>query len=258
MYKVLIVEDEAPSARKLKMLLGKLSDEFEVIALLESIEESLEFFETGEQLDLIFMDIHLSDGNSFEIFEQIDIDTPIIFTTAFNQYAIQAFKQNSVDYLLKPINLSDLENSINKFKKIYGSYKEHPEASIDYQLLGKLVAQQVTPEYKERFLVSYRDELKSISTDDIAFVFAESKAVFIQVKDGKIYDINYTMEQVENNLNPKSFFRINRKYIVQIDVIKNVSWYSKSKLKVLTDPETPSELFVPADKISRFKEWLNK
>ncbi|PWJ41047.1 LytR/AlgR family response regulator transcription factor [Sediminitomix flava] len=257
MYKVLIVEDEAPSARKLKMLLGKLSDEFEVVELLESIEECVEFFETGSTIDLIFMDIHLSDGNSFEIFEKMDIETPIIFTTAFDQYAIKAFKQNSVDYLLKPINLGELEESVSKFKKLYG--KRDTSTEIDYNLLGQIVAKQVSPEeYKERFMVSYRDELKSISVNEIAFVFAESKAVFIQVKDGKCYDINYTMDQVEKNLNPKDFFRINRKYIVHISAIQSVSWYSKTKLKVFTDPETPSELFVPADKMSKFKDWLNK
>ncbi|WP_281615501.1 LytTR family DNA-binding domain-containing protein [Flammeovirga sp. SubArs3] len=257
MYKVLIVEDEAPSARKLKMLLGKIVEDFEVINILESIEECLEFFESGEQVDLIFMDIHLSDGNSFEVFDQMEVDTPIIFTTAFDQYAIKAFKQNSIDYLLKPINASDLEKSVEKFKKIYASDNSSNE-SINYELLGKMVAQQVSQEYKERFMVSYRDELRSIRVEDIAYIFAESKAVFIQVNDGKVYDINYTMDQVEKNLNPKKFFRINRKYIVQIDAIESVSWYSKTKLRVFTTPEIPTELFVPADKITKFKDWLNQ
>ncbi|KXX68407.1 LytTR family DNA-binding domain-containing protein [Flammeovirga sp. SJP92] len=256
MYKVLIVEDEAPSARKLKMLLGKLEDDFDVIASLESIEECVEFFETGEEVDLIFMDIHLSDGNSFEIFEQLEVETPIIFTTAFDQYAIKAFKQNSVDYLLKPISLVDLETSVNKFKKRF--ITDNSPSKIDYDLLGQVVAQQMNHDYKERFMVSFRDELRTVKVEDIAFVFAESKAVFIQVTDGKVYDVNYTMDQIEKKLDPKNFFRVNRKYIVQINAIDSVSWYSKTKLKIFTKPETPSELFVPADKMGKFKEWLNR
>ncbi|ANQ50323.1 response regulator transcription factor [Flammeovirga sp. MY04] len=256
MYKVLIVEDEAPSARKLKMLLGKLEDDFEVVAALESIEECIEFFESGEEVQLIFMDIHLSDGNSFEIFEQMQVDTPIIFTTAFDQYAIKAFKQNSVDYLLKPISFAELDGSIEKFKKQYSNKQESNK--IDYDMLGQIVAQQMHQEYKERFMVSYRDELRSIKVEDIAYIFAESKAVFIQVKDGKMYDVNYTMDQIEQKINPKQFFRVNRKYIVHINAIDNVTWYSKTKLRIFTQPETPSELFVPADKVSKFKEWLNK
>ncbi|MEH0153074.1 LytTR family DNA-binding domain-containing protein [Limibacter armeniacum] len=257
MISVLIVEDEALSARKLEKLLHEVEPDFSVVKVTDSISSTVDFL-TNEEVDLIFLDIHLADGNSFEIFKRIEVATPIIFTTAFDQYAIEAFQQNSIDYLLKPIALPELEKSIKKYFRFHSPVTVDKSESIDYQKLGQIVLNQLVPEYKERFMVFVRDQIKSIKAEEIAYFFAESKAVFFTTFGGKTYDTSYTLDQLEKELNPKLFFRANRKYIIQMEAISEVVQYSRSRLKVNTKPESQMEIIIPLERTSKFKQWLNQ
>ncbi|WP_430813167.1 LytR/AlgR family response regulator transcription factor [Carboxylicivirga sp. RSCT41] len=253
MIDVLIVEDEMPSARKLKSMLEQRASDFNIVTILDSVSSSIEFLSKNE-VDLIFLDIHLADGNSFEIFESINITTPIIFTTAFDQYAIQAFDQNSIGYLLKPVSGDKLEAAIEKFRE---QHQKKDAGTIDYQLLGKaIVQQQEQPDYRERFMVHYRDKIKTIAVEDVAYIYAENRGVFICTKEGRIYDINQTLEHLIEELNPRLFFRANRKYIISITSIVEAHLYSKSKLKLELNPPASSEVIISSERASKFKKWL--
>ncbi|TLX75349.1 response regulator transcription factor [Labilibacter sediminis] len=257
MVKVLIVEDEMPSARKLKAFIDKVATDFEVVDILDSVSQAVAFLKQ-EKVDLIFLDIHLSDGNSFSIFEQVKVQTPIIFTTAFNQYALDAFQQVSVDYLLKPLEKERLIQAIQKFRDIHlNPQKSSPQ--INYEDLGKLILNSVqTKEYQERFMVHYRDVIRSITVDEVAAFYAENKTVYIVARDGRQYDLHITLEQLESKLNPKDFFRANRKCIVHIQSVREAVVYSKSKLKLNLDPSLPFDVIISIDKTPKFKQWLSK
>jgi DNA-binding LytR/AlgR family response regulator len=259
MTKVLIVEDEMPSARKLNAFINQVAPDFEVVDILDSVEQTVEFL-SHNSVDLIFLDIHLSDGNSFSIFDQIGVETPIIFTTAYNQYAIEAFKQVSVDYLLKPLNRERLNIAVQKFRKVHQSksnIKQYPV--IDYQALNKLISDSnQDKEFQERFMVHYRDKIKTVHINDIACFYAESRLVFILTTDGHLFDLSFTLEQLEEKLNPKIFFRANRKCIVHVQAVKDAVVYSKSKLKLNTKPELPFEVIISSEKTPKFKKWLSQ
>lgn len=253
---VLIIEDELPSARKLSNFIQQLEPDFEVVDILQSVHDSVQFFKS-KSVDLIFLDIHLADGNSFNIFKEVQVDTPIIFTTAFDQYAIEAFKQNSIGYLLKPLSKEALKLAIQKFKNIAVSQSATSNV-IDYKLLGELISQQKSTEYQERFMVYYKDIIKTVMVEEVAYFYADSKAVFMTLRDGKSYDLNFSLEQLERKLNPKYFFRANRKFIVHIQSVKEASVYSKSKLKLNLQPPSEIVLIVSSEKATRFKQWLNQ
>ncbi|GAF02517.1 LytR/AlgR family response regulator transcription factor [Saccharicrinis fermentans] len=256
MIKVLIVEDEMPSARKLNAMLKYIAPDLEVVNILESVEQTVAFLKEN-QVDLIFLDIHLADGNSFLIFDQVSVETPIIFTTAFNQYAIDAFRQVSVDYLLKPIDKDRLELAMDKFRKYHLVKKG--ALSVDYQEINRMIAASVgRKEYQERFMVHYRDKIKTIGVIDIAAFYADNKSVFIVMFNGHSYDLPNTLEQLEEKLDPKFFFRANRKCIVHINAVKDAVVYSKSKLKLNVEPTLPFEVIISTEKSSKFKQWLNK
>ncbi|WP_430811325.1 MULTISPECIES: LytR/AlgR family response regulator transcription factor [unclassified Carboxylicivirga] len=253
MINVLIIEDEMPSARKLKALLENLAPDFNIVSTIDSVASSIDFLK-NQSVDLIFLDIHLSDGNGFEIFEDTSIASPIIFTTAYDEYAIQAFDQNSIGYLLKPIGSDKLEAAIEKFRK---QYQKKNTIDIDYQLLGKSIAQQTDQaHYRERFLVHYRDKIKSIPAKDVAYIYAENRGVYICAHNGHNYAVNHTLEQLREELNPHLFYRVNRKFIVNITSIVEAQLYAKSKLKLKLDPPTNNEVIISSEKASRFKRWM--
>jgi DNA-binding LytR/AlgR family response regulator len=253
--KVLIVEDEMPSARKLKAFLELLEPGFEVVDILESVNETVDFLK-NKQVDLIFLDIHLSDGNSFGIFDQVEVQAPIIFTTAFDQYAIEAFSQNSIGYLLKPLSKEKLAAAIAKYKQLQLQVSTPP--AIDYLQLGKIIAQQQTPDYQERFMVYYKDKIKTVAVEEVAYFYADGKAVFMCLHSCETFDLNFTLEQLEAKLNPRYFFRANRKFIVNIRAVKEAMVYSKSKLKLHLLPDAPSDVVVSSLKASAFKKWLSQ
>jgi DNA-binding LytR/AlgR family response regulator len=257
MVKVLIVEDEMPSARKLQAFINQITDDFEVLDIVDSVEDTVSFLKENE-VDLIFMDIHLSDGNSFEIFDHIIVDSPIIFITAFNEYAIKAFQQMSVDYLMKPLDKDRLHQAIEKYRKVYQKQITQA-ASVNYlQFSGEIAKIMQGAEYQNRFLVHYRDKIKPIDVNLIASFYAESKSVFLVATDGHVYDISYTLEQLESKLNPKYFYRVNRKCIVHIQSIKDAVVYSKSKLKLNLTPELPFDVIISSEKTPRFKQWISQ
>lgn len=253
--RVVIIEDEPLAVSRLEKMLLEIDSEMEVIAKAESIEQSLQLFnEYKEQIDLIFMDIHLSDGNSFELFETVEIEIPIIFTTAYNQYALEAFKQNSVDYLLKPIKQEQLENALEKFKKYH---QQDNDWAAHYFKLASPLQSPEKQEYRKRFMVYSGQKIKSVKTEDIAYCFAESKCVFMVTTTNNTYTLNYTIEKLEEVLPTDSFYRVNRKTIVAFNAIDEVIPYSKSKLKLELVPQSTFDVYVPLERIGKFKKWLN-
>lgn len=247
--KVLIVEDEKLAAQKLTRQLTQLDpSNIEVVKVIDSVSATIAFL-SAQEVDLIFMDIHLGDDLSFSIFESIKVTTPIIFTTAYDQYAIKAFKLNSIDYLLKPISKSDLAYAFNKFLE----QKQHP---IDYTtLLDSLRPQK---EYKKRFMVHVGEKVQSINIDQISYFFAEGKYVYMVCHQGKQHLIDFTLDKLKEQLEPCSFFRINRQFIVHIDSIDEMIPYSKGRLKVCLKPQSTKDAIVSIERSSAFKKWLNQ
>jgi DNA-binding LytR/AlgR family response regulator len=249
---VLIVEDEIAAARRLEKMMAAIEPTSQILSITDSISSTVEWLKNNNEPELILMDIHLADGSSFKIFDQVKIKCPIIFTTAYDQYAIQAFKVNSIDYLLKPIKEDELANSLKK-------YKEHrtEKSSIDFE---KFLSALRKPEqnYQLRFVVQFADKLKSVEVNTIAYFFALEKSVFLVTEDGHRYAIDYTLEKLDEVLNPKVFYRINRKFIVNFSAIKGMFTYSKSRVKIELLPNPETEVIVSSERASGFKEWLNQ
>ena len=253
MLNVLIIEDEPPAARRLGRLLQNLEPQAQIMEILDSVSTAVRWLESQEA-DLIFVDIHLADGNSFSIFEQIKVKTPIIFTTAYDQYAIRAFKLNSVDYLLKPIEKEDLAAAMQKFKE-----RQSAQAPFDVQaVLTALEEQKTRPTYQKRFMVTSGDKIKSIPVEEVAYFFGQQKYVFLITPDGRQHLIDYTLTQLEDLLDPEQFFRINRQFIIGYPAIKNMFSYSKSRVRIELQPPSDMEAIVSIEKAPRFKEWLNR
>jgi DNA-binding LytR/AlgR family response regulator len=253
--KVVIVEDEHLSAQRLQGMLKKYDPSIEVLAELPSVAASVEWFKNNPDPDLVLMDIHLEDGQSFSIFETINLQVPVIFTTAFDEYTIKAFKVNSVDYLMKPLNYEELVAAIEKFKRIHGEAGEEKTIGLE-QLLQSM--QKKEPEYKSRFLVSIGSRLKTIETEDIQYFFSADKITFLVTKENQRFPIDYSLDKMAVMLDPKQFFRINRQMTVKLDAITNIHVFSKGKIKLDLNPATKEDVFVSMDKVVEFKEWLGK
>ena len=250
--KVIIVEDEAIAARKLKRMLEKHNDII-VMDVLSSVSElSLQLAET-DQPDLYFFDIHLNDGIVFDALEGIDFDIPIIFTTAYDQYAIKAFKQNSIDYLLKPFDAEELERAMSKFKK-----SQTPNIDLT-SLAALLSSSNPTPPvttYKKRISVQIGDKIKSYDIDEILFFYSENKMNYMYTQECRSYPINQTIESISKELSPTDFYRVNRGYIISIEAISLVIAYSNSRLKIKIDKAADHEIIVSREKVKDFKAWL--
>lgn len=249
--KVVLVEDEKLSAEHLTVLLKKIDTSIAVINYFDTITATVAAFKEGLTADLIFMDIHLADGNSFEIFNQIQLEIPIIFTTAYDNYAIQAFKQNSVDYLLKPIALPELQFAMDKFKKHqqYGSTDLISSIAQAYQQLNK--------EYKTRFLVKLGQTIATIPAEEIHHFETKESLSFLVTNKGNHYSIDYTLDQLESLLQPKQFFRINRKIILHIQSIEKVSTYFNSRLSIAAKYLDNEARIVSRERVTDFKKWLD-
>ncbi|MEL6134573.1 MAG: LytTR family DNA-binding domain-containing protein [Bacteroidota bacterium] len=254
MIRALIIEDEPLAAKRLARMIHEIDPEVEILDILDAVSSAVQWLKLKET-DLIFLDIHLADGNSFSIFEQIEIETPIIFTTAYDEYAIQAFKLNSIDYLLKPIEKSELAQSLQKFKS-----SQPAAASMDMQALWQAIQEQqaAPPSFQKRFMVSSGDKIKSIPVEEIAYFFGQQKYVFLITHDGRRHIVNYTLGQLESLLDPHDFFRINRQFILRFEAIENMFAYSKSRIKVELKPASDIEAIVSIEKTPRFKSWLNR
>lgn len=251
----IIIEDEKPAARLLQRKLEKLN--IEVQTMLHSVEESIAWFSVNEHPDLIFLDIQLSDGLSFEIFEKIDIQSAVIFTTAYDEYALKAFKLNSIDYLLKPIDEDDLNVSITKFKaRIPKLETTSKSLAADFDEIKRMLSNPLDKNYKERFTVKIGQHLKVIPIDEVECFFSENKGTYLHTTENRNYLIDSTLEVLEQELNPKSFFRISRKYIVPMKAIKEIVVYSNSRLKIILPTYKDDEVIVSREKVSDFKNWI--
>ena len=249
--KIVIIEDEKPSARLLQRKVEKLG--FEVHCLLHSVQESLAWFENNTHPDLIFLDIQLSDGLSFEIFEKITIKSAIIFTTAFDEYALRAFKLNSIDYLLKPIEDEELEKAITKFE----SQKQVPDLNrIDFNEIKKMLLNPAEKSFKNRFTVKIGQHLKIITTAEIECFYSENKGTYLHTLDNRDYLIDGILETLESELDPNLFFRISRKFIIPMKSIKEIQVHSNSRLKIILPTYKDDEVVVSREKVQEFKQWL--
>ncbi len=244
---ILIIEDEKPAARLLSRKLEKLN--ISVSQMLHSVEESLAWFNNNPQPDLIFLDIQLSDGLSFEIFEKIEIKSAIIFTTAYDEYALRAFKLNSIDYLLKPIDQKELEQAVNKFKE------RNQNKPLDLNWVKSMFSSS-EKSYKERFSIKIGQQLKIVNTSEIECLFSENKGTYIHTLENREYLVDFTLEQIEAELNPKQFFRVSRKFIVNLDAIKEIQIYSNSRLKIILNSYKEDEVIVSRERVSDFKNWI--
>lgn len=249
--RIIIIEDEAPAANRLAKLIQSLRDDVEIVKRLDSVEAAVNYFKTSPQADLIFMDIQLADGLSFQIFESVQIHTPIIFTTAFDQYTLKAFKVNSIDYLLKPIDEKELEKALDKFKKLHQS----SSIGISDKVL-QLVEQLNQIKYKERILIKRGQQMGFIKTEQLAYGYADGKLCFAVDLSGNKYLLECNLSQLEEQLQPKQFFRINRNLLVNIDSIQKVHTWLGGRLKLELIPSTAVETVVSRERVNEFKDWL--
>jgi two-component system LytT family response regulator len=251
--KVVIVEDEIAAAENLTYLINSIDSNIEILKVLDSVKTSVNYFAKGTEADLVFMDIHLADGVSFEIFDQVSLKIPIIFTTAYDQYAIKAFKVNSIDYLLKPINEEELAEAINKFKDT--SVKSQ---SNENQMEGLMqLLQTKNKSYKTTYLVHHRDELLPIKTDDLAYFYIETGIVKGVTFTNKTYVIDKKLEDIESELNPKLFHRINRQFVVNRNAVANIKFYFNGKLIMNVNPPYSERIVISKAKASEVKSWMN-
>ena len=252
--KVLIIEDEVPAAEKLQRLIHKYDPNIEILGIIEHVAQSVEWLrDHQEKVDLIFMDIQLIDGKSFEIFEQVKIRKPIIFTTAYDAYALEAFKVNSIDYLLKPITYDDLKESLEKLQTL----KDNLTAWRQWPDLDQLIASVKEKVYKNRFMVKLGEHIRSVTTDHIALFYADGRIVYLITSDHKKFVIDFKLEELENLLDPKDFFRVNRSCILNINAIEDVLVYSNSRLKITPTVQIDKEIIVSREKVPLFKAWFS-
>jgi len=249
---VVIIEDEKPAARRLERMLN--TEGINVIKTLHSVAKAKEWFGENEQPELIFLDIQLSDGLSFEIFEQIEINSSIIFTTAYDQYALKAFKLNSIDYLLKPIEESSLQKAIDKYQHFKPQQKV-VSPSIQIDQIKQLLSSANT-NYKERFAVKIGQHIRSIKTQDAVCFYSDNKASFIYTNTERSYPIDFSLEQLEELLDPEVFHRISRKFFININSITDIVAYSNSRLKIKLDKFQQEEIIVSRERVKDFKTWL--
>ncbi|TVR44173.1 MAG: DNA-binding response regulator, partial [Bacteroidia bacterium] len=245
---ILIVEDEKLSARKLQGMLQKIIPHASILQVTDSVADTLDYLNSCPPIDLGFFDIQLSDGLSFEIFDQRDVDFPVIFTTAFNEYAIKAFKVNSIDYLLKPVNETELTTAVDKFKKGYA----RTPAALDSEVVAKALS-MLTNNYKNRFVVKVGEHIRLIPVEEIALFFSSEKYTFMRTVGDRDYGIDFTLEQVMDTVNPNQFFRVSRKHIIALSAIKDIIAYSGSRLKVKLNVSTEEDVLVSRDKVADFK-----
>ncbi|NRT11904.1 LytTR family DNA-binding domain-containing protein [Flavobacterium sp. 14A] len=250
--KTIIIEDEKPAARLLQRKLEKL--QIKVDILLHSVEEAIEWFTKNEHPDLIFLDIQLSDGLSFEIFEKIEIKSAVIFTTAYDEFALRAFKLNSIDYLLKPIDEDDLIMAVAKYKD---RVPKKEKLQLDFDEIKKVLANPFEKEFKKRFTVKIGQHLKVIGVEEVECFYSENKGTYLHTFDNRNYLIETTLEILEQELDPQKFYRVSRKFIVPIAAIKEIVLYSNSRLKVILPSYNEEDVVVSREKVSQFKDWIN-
>ncbi len=253
--KVLIVEDEDLAVKKLQKILTSVDASAEVAGVTDSIKTSVEWLQANPDPDLILMDIELSDGQSFEIFNLTEVRSPVIFTTSYDEYALKAFKVNSIDYLLKPVQKEELQAALSKYRKFKGS----GHADINIENLIKELQQKLQPkEYRKRFLVKHAQKLVSVETDEIAFFYSDGRLNFFKTTDNRKFVVEYTMDELEDMLEPARFFRISRSFYVSVGSIEKIDDYFGNRLILGLKPTVDKEALVSREKVSDFKKWMGK
>jgi two-component system, LytTR family, response regulator LytT len=252
---ILIVEDEALSARRLKSMVTEMDHTFRVLDITDSVSKTVDWLRSHPAPDLLLMDIELTDGKSFEVFEQVDVKSPVIFVTAYDEYAIKAFKVNSIDYLLKPVKQEELVASIEKLRTIKQQYAQGDPGLTIQSLLKEF---QKQGSYKDRFLIKQADRLFPVEAMDIAFFQTRDKNNYIHTFDDKEYITDHTLDEIEKTLDPKKFFRANRQFIVSASAVEKVHFWFSSKLKVDLKPKSSEEVFVSREKAMAFRAWLGE
>jgi two-component system response regulator LytT len=251
--RVIIIEDEVPAANRLTKLLLNYSNEIEVVHKADSIESSVRYLSAAQNIDLVFMDIQLADGLSFDIFEKVNVSTPVIFTTAFDQYTLKAFKVNSIDYLLKPIDENELHRSLEKYHQLY------PKTNHNFSdKMLKLLQDMNAVKYKERLLIKRGQQLSYLKTGSTAYCFADGKLCYAVDFNGTKYLLESNLSQLEEQLQPDDFYRINRHLLVNIEAVKKVHSWLGGRLKVEVCPATSAETIVSRERVNGFKEWLGR
>jgi DNA-binding LytR/AlgR family response regulator len=257
---VVIIEDETLTAQRLEKLLGEIDPAIRVVARIPSVAKAVAWFTepaATPRADLVFMDIHLEDDIAFRIIEQAKLTVPIIFTTAYDAYTLQAFKANSIDYLLKPIDEDELAAALHKFKTLRQTAPAAPAGQPDYAALVNLL-QGPGKAYKDRFMVTIGTKIRSIGTADIAYFSYQDKANWLTTHDGQHLPVEYSLDKLTSLVNPAAFFRVNRAFLVSLPAIRTIHTYSGSKLKLELKPTPHQDVFVSGDRITDFKEWLGK
>jgi len=248
---VLIIEDEKPAARLLQRKLLKLN--LEANTMLHSVEEAIEWFKNNEHPDLIFLDIQLSDGLSFEIFDAVPVNSAIIFTTAYDEYALRAFKLNSIDYLLKPIDEDDLEVAVNKYRE---RIPAKDSFSFDFDQIKRMLVNPLDKSYKKRFTIKMGQRLKMINIEDVECFYSENKGTYLHTNDNRDYLLDGTLELLEGELDPAKFYRVSRKFIISVNAIKDIVMYTNSRLKLILNTYDGDEVIVSRERVNDFREWL--
>jgi len=251
--KVLIIEDEIPAARRLARLVQELRPQSAIVSTIDSVEDAISFFENGHEVDLAFMDIQLADGLSFDIFSKVNVNVPVIFTTAYDQYAIKAFKVNSVDYLLKPIEQEELLNAIVKYESHFSKSKKE---SLNYAEIIQVLKKGMS-EFKKRFLVKSAGKLTFVNIENIAYFFSDDGNSFLVTSDGDRFLLEQTIEEIESQVNPEIFFRINRKMMIALKSIIKIEPYFNNRLLINIHPTFEEEVVVSRQRITEFKKWLD-
>lgn len=246
--KILILEDEPLAASRLKNLILEILPQAQILTVLDSVESAVTWLRQ-HHADLIFMDVQLADGLCFEVFKQVDIQQPVIFTTAYDAYAIKAFRIQALDYLLKPLKRAEVNEALNRFRKMHPPIPDLDQVSDIYQGAN-------LPEFRQRYLVRLGTTIRVVETQDIAFIYTESKNTFLMTTEGRRYPVDHSLETIEGQLNPAHFFRANRQYILALHAIGNMHVHSKSRVKVNTVPPAPTQIIVSTEKSAQFKRWL--
>ncbi len=253
--RIVIIEDEKPAAVHLEHLLKRYDPDAEILARLDAVKSSISWFrDTEMKPDLVFMDIRLSDGLSFEIFRNVPVSSPVIFTTAYNEYALEAFKVNSIAYLLKPVTYDDLYQSLNKLSSLRENLMDMHQR-VELEELAK-VLEKYQKSYKSRFMVRVGDHIRSIHTGQVKLFYADGRVVYLLTDQGREYIVEYKMEELDEVLDPELFFRLNRTYSVNITAIRDVIVHSNSRLKIMLDQPFDKELIVSREKVNPFKMWF--
>jgi len=251
---ILVIEDEKLAADRLIALITDIEPTAQVLKSIESIKAAVKWLNSNPHPDLIFMDVQLADGLSFEIFDKVNVEVPVIFTTAYNEYALRAFKVNSIDYLLKPIDKEELRTSIHKYLKLNINVTQN--VALQPQLL-KQVMNLIQNPYKSRFVVRIGEHIKTIAIEDVAYFYSSEKSSFLRSISGRDYAIEYTLDQLEQELDPHKFFRVSRKFIIAMPHIKDIIAYSGNRLKIIAMGGDQEEVLVSREKVTDFKKWLD-